>query len=112
MDRGRGRRKPEKARPHGGRGICAGSAEAARPLSRRCPRRLSASGVSRRIRSGGPGSGGGRRMKYRVTVLTPTIVGSGEMLAPIDYMVWRDQVNVLDQARIFRLLAKGPPPET
>lgn len=23
-------------------------------------------------------------------------------------MVWRDQVNVLDQARIFRLLAKGP----
>jgi CRISPR-associated protein Csm5 len=23
-------------------------------------------------------------------------------------MVWRDQVNVLDQRRIFRLLAKGP----
>jgi CRISPR-associated protein Csm5 len=47
-------------------------------------------------------------MKYRVTVLTPTLVGSGEKLAPIDYMVWRDQVNVLDQARIFKLLAKGP----
>lgn len=47
-------------------------------------------------------------MKYRVTVLTPTLVGNGEKLSPIDYMVWRDQVNVLDQPRIFRLLAKGP----
>jgi CRISPR-associated protein Csm5 len=26
----------------------------------------------------------------------------------MDYMVWKDQVNVLDQHRIFRLLAKGP----
>ena len=26
----------------------------------------------------------------------------------IDYMVWKDHVNVLDQWRIFRLLAKGP----
>jgi CRISPR-associated protein Csm5 len=35
-------------------------------------------------------------------------VGDGRKLAPIDYMVWKDQVNVLDQWRIFRLLAKGP----
>ena len=47
-------------------------------------------------------------MKYRVTVLTPTLVGDGTKLSPIDYMVWRDQVNVLDQTRIFRLLSKGP----
>lgn len=47
-------------------------------------------------------------MKYRVTCLTPTLVGDGNKLAPIDYMVWRDQVNILDQNRIFRLLAKGP----
>ena len=47
-------------------------------------------------------------MKYRVTVLTPTLVGDGTRFSPIDYMVWRDQVNVLDQNRIFRLLSKGP----
>ncbi len=47
-------------------------------------------------------------MKYRVTVLTPTLVGDGTRLSPIDYMVWRDQVNVLDQNRIFRLLSRGP----
>ena len=47
-------------------------------------------------------------MKYRVTVLTPLLVGDGRALAPIDYMIWKDQVNVLDQDRIFRLLAKGP----
>lgn len=47
-------------------------------------------------------------MKYRVTTLTPTLVGDGTKLSPIDYMVWRDQVNVLDQNRIFRLLSKGP----
>ncbi len=47
-------------------------------------------------------------MKYRVTVLTPTLVGDGSRLSPIDYMVWRDQINVLNQPRIFRLLAKGP----
>lgn len=46
-------------------------------------------------------------MKYRVTVLTPTLVGDGGKLSPIDYMVWRDQINVLDQPRIFKLLAKG-----
>src|SRR4051812_19032495 len=47
-------------------------------------------------------------MKYRVTCLSPTLVGDGQKLAPIDYMVWKDHVNVLDQRRIFRLLAKGP----
>ena len=47
-------------------------------------------------------------MKYRLTVLTPTLVGNGDKLSPIDYMVWRDQVNVLDQPRIFKLLARGP----
>ncbi len=47
-------------------------------------------------------------MKYRCTVLTPLLVGDGQRLSPIDYMVWKDQVNVLDQRRIFRLLAKGP----
>ncbi len=47
-------------------------------------------------------------MKYRVTCLTPVLVGDGRRLSPIDYMVWKDQVNVLDQPRIFRLLAKGP----
>ena len=47
-------------------------------------------------------------MKYRVTCLTPTLVGDGQKLSPIDYMVWKDHVNVLDQRRIFRLLAKGP----
>ncbi len=44
-------------------------------------------------------------MKYRVMCLTPTLVGDGQKLSPIDYMVWRDHVNVLDQRRIFKLLA-------
>ncbi|MFL6417721.1 MAG: type III-A CRISPR-associated RAMP protein Csm5 [Bryobacteraceae bacterium] len=47
-------------------------------------------------------------MKYRVTALTPLLVGDGSTLSPIDYMVWKDQVNVLDQNRIFKLLARGP----
>lgn len=47
-------------------------------------------------------------MKYRVTCLTPTLVGDGQRLSPIDYMVWRDHINVLDQRRIFKILAKGP----
>lgn len=47
-------------------------------------------------------------MRYRITCLTPTLIGDGQKLAPIDYMVWKDHVNVLDQRRIFRLLAKGP----
>ena len=47
-------------------------------------------------------------MRYRLACLTPTLVGDGRKLSPIDYMVWKDHVNVLDQWRIFRLLAKGP----
>lgn len=41
-------------------------------------------------------------------MLTPTLVGDGKRLAPIDYMVWKDQVNVLDQSLIFRRLAGTP----
>ena len=47
-------------------------------------------------------------MNYRLTSLTPTLIGDGQRLSPIDYMVWKDHVNVLDQRRIFKLLAKGP----
>lgn len=47
-------------------------------------------------------------MRYRITCLTPTLIGDGQRLAPIDYMVWKEHVNVLDQRRIFKLLAKGP----
>ena len=47
-------------------------------------------------------------MRYRLTVLTPLLIGDGQRLAPIDYMVWKDQVNVLDQKKIFRLLARSP----
>jgi CRISPR-associated protein Csm5 len=47
-------------------------------------------------------------MRYKVTALTPVLVGDGNELSPIDYMVWKDQVNVLDQPRIFKLLARGP----
>ena len=36
---------------------------------------------------------------YKLTALTPLLVGDGQRLSPIDYMVWRDQVNVLDQAK-------------
>lgn len=50
--------------------------------------------------------------RYRLTVLTPLLAGDGRKLAPIDYMVWKDQVNVLDQRRIFQLLVKGPRLET
>lgn len=46
--------------------------------------------------------------RYQITALTPLLVGDGQQLSPIDYMVWRDQVNILDQRRIFRLLSKGP----
>jgi CRISPR-associated protein Csm5 len=45
--------------------------------------------------------------RYHLTVLTPMLVGDGQRLSPIDYMVWKDQVNVLDQKRILRMLAKG-----
>jgi CRISPR-associated protein Csm5 len=47
-------------------------------------------------------------MNYKVTALTPLLVGDGNELSPIDYMVWKDQVNVLDQGRIFKLLSRGP----
>lgn len=47
-------------------------------------------------------------MRYTLTSLTPLLVGDGQKLLPIDYMVWKDQVNVLDQRRIFKLLSKGP----
>jgi CRISPR-associated protein Csm5 len=47
-------------------------------------------------------------MNYRVECLTPTLIGDGSALSPIDYMVWKDQVNVLNQRRIFTLLARGP----
>jgi CRISPR-associated protein Csm5 len=47
-------------------------------------------------------------MRYKLTVLTPLLVGDGRALSPVDYMVWKDQVNVLDQTRIFKLLARGP----
>lgn len=47
-------------------------------------------------------------MRYRLTVLTPLLVGDGRRLSAIDYMVWKDHVNVLDQRRIFKLLARGP----
>jgi CRISPR-associated protein Csm5 len=47
-------------------------------------------------------------MTYRLTALTPLLVGGGQKLSPIDYMVWKDNVNVLDQARIFKLLSRGP----
>jgi len=47
-------------------------------------------------------------MNYRLQVLTPLLVGDGRSLSPIDYMVWRDQVNVLNQERIFKLLSRGP----
>src|SRR5262245_5472961 len=50
----------------------------------------------------------GNAVKYRITCLTPTLVGDGQKLSPIDYMVWKEHVNVLDQRRIFKLLAKGP----
>ncbi len=47
-------------------------------------------------------------MNYKLTCLTPTLIGDGQELSPIDYMIWKDQVNVLDQRRIFKLFAKGP----
>ena len=47
-------------------------------------------------------------MNYRVECLTPLLVSDGGTLSPIDYMVWKDQVNVLDQRKIFKLLSKGP----
>ena len=47
-------------------------------------------------------------MRYRLRVPLLLSSDNGQRLSPIDYMVWKDHVNVLDQHRIFRLLAKGP----
>lgn len=47
-------------------------------------------------------------MTYRLTCLTPLLVGDGTRLSPIDTMVWRDALTVLDQERIFKLLSRGP----
>jgi len=47
-------------------------------------------------------------MKYQLTCLTPTLVGDGNRLSPIDYMLWKDQVNVLDQNRILKMLSRSP----
>src|SRR5208283_6072572 len=69
--------------------------------------RLCASGLPRRFRRRAS-SENETGMKYRVTCLTPSLVGDGQRLSPIDYMVWKDHVNILDQHLIFRLLAKGP----
>src|SRR5260370_3981050 len=46
-------------------------------------------------------------MRYRLTCLTPVLVGDGAKLAAIDYMVWKDHVSVLNERRIFRLRGKG-----
>ncbi len=46
--------------------------------------------------------------RFRLTVLSPLQAGSGELLTPIDYMVWQNEVRVLDQERIFKLLARSP----
>ena len=70
--------------------------------------RLPAPGLPRRLRPLHSRPRAGDAMRYRLTCLTPLLVGDGRKLSPIDYMVWKDQVNVLDQRRIFRLLAKGP----
>ena len=45
-------------------------------------------------------------MRYRLTALTPLLVGDGHKLAPIDYMVWKDQINVLDQ--FGKIDTRGP----
>ncbi len=47
-------------------------------------------------------------MRYRATILTPTLTGDGQALSPIDYMVWKDHVNVLNQSKIFEMMAKRP----
>src|SRR5207344_2642307 len=79
----------------------------ARLSCRRRARWISASGLSRWVCRRHSDSAG-VLMRYRLTCLTPVLVGDGEKLSAIDYMVWKDHVSVLDQRRIFRLLAKGP----
>ena len=72
----------------------------------RCAGRICASGVSRRVSRSIPLPEvlGHRPAHYPDTAARRR----GRRLSPIDYMVWKDHVNVLDQWRIFRLLAKGP----
>src|SRR5215472_16864212 len=89
----------EKTSAHDRGRIGADGDLAAGPRRRRCAGRLSSSGLARRVCTGCARAARGGSMKYRVTVLTPTLVGDGDKLSPIDYMVWRDQVNVLDQTR-------------
>src|SRR5215469_14050714 len=105
----------ETSQPHDRGRIGAGFFNSPPRGSGRCrAARLPAPGLSVRPRGGGSYTSKGRArqgggcMKYRITCLTPTLVGDGQKLAPIDYMVWRDHVNVLDQRRIFKLLSKGP----
>ena len=102
----------EEAHAHGGRrlgaGVVGSSRAAPPPMSRPMVSRIPSIAPDSRTRSHAGAVSRGCRMKYRVTCLTPTLVGDGQKLAPIDYMVWKDHVNVLDQRRIFRLLAKGP----
>lgn len=45
--------------------------------------------------------------RYRLTAISPLLAGSGELLTPIDYMVWQNEVRVLDQEKIFKLLARS-----
>src|ERR1039457_2024275 len=101
-------RRIEKADPDGGRGlrgVC--SHRAVRRRRGRRSGRFRPSRFPRRIRGLHPAARG-ELIRYRLTCLTPLLVGDGRKLSPIDYMVWKDHVNVLDQWRIFRLLAKGP----
>ena len=92
-DRGRFRAGRRRARP-------AAPPRTSRPTDSRTRSSAPASRSLSRCR--------GKPMRYRLTCLTPMLVGDGHKLTPIDYMVWKDHVNVLDQRRIFRLLAKGP----
>jgi len=91
----------------------------------RCGDDLPADHLVRLLRRGGPrldvggldhGEAALLHLHDRIVVLLANIdagllavvVGDGQQLAPIDYMVWKDQVNVLDQPRIFKLLSRGP----
>src|SRR5579885_1938929 len=101
-------RRPQTANAHDRRGLRA-------HLGQRAARRRPGCRAGKFSASGLPGGVRGRgrdpledAVKYRLVCLTPTLIGDGQKLAPIDYMVWKDHVNVLDQRRIFRLLAKGP----
>ena len=99
----------KKVAEHDRRRLGARGGESRARRGPRCrARRLRAPGLPGRIRAGDSDSRAGGLMKYRLTCLTPVLVGDGGRLSAIDYMVWKDQVNVLDQKRIFKLLSKGP----